>query len=806
MAAREGRRPARGRRRRARRRPRGGRRAGRRRRRRRASERPYRARRGRRLPARGRRHRRPGRQPGGVRRRRGRPACGSTPPTIPTHCSFTPAGPSRRGAGRSSTVSTGGHSPALASWLRDQLDRRARRPSTRRCSTCVGRAAGRPRRAGRSDRAALDWRAALDSGMLDLDPLDGPESRRSRRSACRRVCRRHRTEPPHHAARPARADDDRRRPPAQGAARPRRRASTCARRSCSRPATAPRSTPSPSGSTAPTRTSATSSPRWRSSPPEEFADHLYVHYDARGRRATSSPWPPGSTRRCSARARSSARCSTAWEQAADEGAAGPVLNLLFRHALEVGKRARTDTAIARGITSVSHAAVAMAAERLGVARRPAGARARRRRHGRGHGARRWPSAGVADVLGRQPHLGHGRARWPTASAARPSAWPTCPPRSPRSTCCSPPPAPLDAGRRARRPRPGHGRRGTAGRCSSSTSPCPATSTRGRASLPGVTLLDMDDLRRFAEAGIAGAAGEVAGASSRIIDDELERFLGATSAREAAPLVAAPARPGRGRPRRPSSSASAPGSTGSTTASATAVEALTRGIVAKLLHEPTVALKDAAGTPTRRAPGRGPPRPLRPRRPEPSPSPAVRAPGRHARQPARPLAGRPRRRAARAPPTRRSTSSSWSSTPRATAASTCRSRSSAARACSPRRCRPRCSTAGPTSPCTRPRTCRRSPSPGLVLAAVPGAGRSPRRARRLDARRPARRAPRVATGSLRRRAQLAAASARTSRSPSCAATCTPAWPRPPSSTPSWSPPPPSSGSASPTTSPRSSTPT
>jgi glutamyl-tRNA reductase len=28
----------------------------------------------------------------------------------------------------------------------------------------------------------------------------------------------------------------------------------------------------------------------------------------------------------------------------------------------------------------------------------------------------------------------------------------------------------------------------------------------------------------------------------------------------------------------------------------AVEALTRGIVAKLLHEPTVRLKDAAGTP------------------------------------------------------------------------------------------------------------------------------------------------------------------------------------------------------------------
>src|SRR5438874_2050464 len=38
---------------------------------------------------------------------------------------------------------------------------------------------------------------------------------------------------------------------------------------------------------------------------------------------------------------------------------------LFRHALEVGKRARSETGIARSTTSLSHAAVAMASERLG---------------------------------------------------------------------------------------------------------------------------------------------------------------------------------------------------------------------------------------------------------------------------------------------------------------------------------------------------------------------------------------------------------------------------------------------------------
>ena len=92
--------------------------------------------------------------------------------------------------------------------------------------------------------------------------------------------------------------------------------------------------------------------------------------------------------------------------------------------------------------------------------------------------------------------------------------------------------------------------------------------------------------------------------------------------------------------------------------------------------------------------------------------------------------------------RRSWSSWWWSRPRATAAWTSPSGSWAARACSSRRCRPPCSTAGPTWPCTRPRTCRRSPTTDLVIACVPDAGRSPRRAGRLH---PGRAGPRRGGG-------------------------------------------------------------
>ncbi|NBU38908.1 MAG: glutamyl-tRNA reductase, partial [Actinobacteria bacterium] len=55
----------------------------------------------------------------------------------------------------------------------------------------------------------------------------------------------------------------------------------------------------------------------------------------------------------------------AWERAMSEGVSRSSLNLLFRYALEVGKRARTETGISRSTASVSHAAVEMAHDILG---------------------------------------------------------------------------------------------------------------------------------------------------------------------------------------------------------------------------------------------------------------------------------------------------------------------------------------------------------------------------------------------------------------------------------------------------------
>ena len=99
--------------------------------------------------------------------------------------------------------------------------------------------------------------------------------------------------------------------------------------------------------------------------PEEFSDHLVGLFDGDAARHLFSV-ASGLDSAVLGEHEILGQVRTSWETAAAEGAVGPVLNPLFRHALEVGKRVRTETAISRNITSVSQAAVAMATDRLGT--------------------------------------------------------------------------------------------------------------------------------------------------------------------------------------------------------------------------------------------------------------------------------------------------------------------------------------------------------------------------------------------------------------------------------------------------------
>ncbi len=289
----------------------------------------------------------------------------------------------------------------------------------------------------------------------------------------------------------------------------------------------------------------------------------------------------------------------AWERAQQEHVSGPVLGALFRHAVETGKRVRSETAIARGITSLSHGAVALA-----TSRRPGGLDGARvlvvgaGEMGEGV-AQALDGHGVASVVIANRTTERAEAvmaglpvgmddvvRAETLEALGPllassdvvfTSVGTTLPIMDRSllegaTAARPPGDPLlvvDLG-------------------------VPRNVEPSAGDLDHLVLLDMDVLRAAVEEALSGRQDEVAGAS-RIVDDEVERYRVASRARDAAPIVSAlrsqveEARLSafeRQRARR----------SDLTDAQWEQVDAVTRSMVAKLLHQPTVALKDAAGTP------------------------------------------------------------------------------------------------------------------------------------------------------------------------------------------------------------------
>jgi glutamyl-tRNA reductase len=325
-------------------------------------------------------------------------------------------------------------------------------------------------------------------------------------------------------------------------------------------------------------------------PPEDFSDHLYVHYDSAAA-AHLLAVTAGLDSAVLGESEIQGQVKVAWERARDEGTAGPALNLLLRHALEAGKRARTETGIARNIASVSQAAVAMTGQRLGgVAGRTVvvlGAG----EMGEGM-AVALAGAGAGDVLvanrtqARAAELAArvgGRAvplvELPERLAEVDVLLTSTGSRAPMIERADL--EPVMAGR-ADRP------------LLIVDIAVPRDVDPAVAQGPGVTLLDMDDLRGFAAAGVAERRREVA-AVEAILDEELERYVGATSAREVAPMIVALRE--RAEAARSAELDRLRGRYDDLDErQLDMVDAVTRGLVAKLLHQPTVVLKDAAGSP------------------------------------------------------------------------------------------------------------------------------------------------------------------------------------------------------------------
>jgi len=115
-----------------------------------------------------------------------------------------------------------------------------------------------------------------------------------------------------------------------------------------------------------------------------------------------------------------------------------------------------------------------------------------------------------------------------------------------------------------------------------------------AELDGVTVLDLEDLIAWADRGRSQRLGEVDHVL-RIVGEEVERFALESAALQAAPLVSALRQRAESH-RTAELDRYANRLAHLDAAQRELVESITRGLVAKLLHEPSVRLRNQAGTP------------------------------------------------------------------------------------------------------------------------------------------------------------------------------------------------------------------
>ena len=280
----------------------------------------------------------------------------------------------------------------------------------------------------------------------------------------------------------------------------------------------------------------------------------------------------------------------AWDFAMKQGTSRSTLNLLFRYALESGKRARTETGISRSTASVAHAAVEMAEEILGtlsgkrvlvvgageMGEGVAGALSRAGTESITVLNRTVARAeALADKIGaRVSDFGNLETELVEADVVL--------------ACTGAGGVIIDHELMTRV------RNGVATPILVVDIALPRDVAASVAELPGVTLRDLDHLSDWAQRGIDKRASEV-GQVREIIGEEVKRFLLDQTQRQAAPLVAQ-LREVVESIRTAEMDRFESALAAMTPEQRELVESISHGIINKMLHAPSVRLREAAGTP------------------------------------------------------------------------------------------------------------------------------------------------------------------------------------------------------------------
>jgi glutamyl-tRNA reductase len=324
--------------------------------------------------------------------------------------------------------------------------------------------------------------------------------------------------------------------------------------------------------------------------PDEFADHLYTYYDEAAVAHLFSV-AAGLDSMIVGESEILGQVRDAWQTAVREQTAPQLLSRMFKHAVESGKRVRTETGISRHPVSIPSAAVAVAAEYLGdldgarvlvigAGHMGSGLASTLRSRGVDEvvvanrtleraeqlaaaiGARAIPLTEIADTLVDIDVLLTSTASSEVlVERAMVEMVMACRDSKPLLVVDVALPRDVD---------PGVG------------------------DVPDVTLLDLDDLKEYAQRSAERRRGEI-GKVRSILAAEIERYRAERAAREVGPLVtslrdlAEDVR--RGELDRYSAKLARLDPD-----ARELIDAITQGVLNKLLHEPTVRVKDAAGTP------------------------------------------------------------------------------------------------------------------------------------------------------------------------------------------------------------------
>ena len=280
----------------------------------------------------------------------------------------------------------------------------------------------------------------------------------------------------------------------------------------------------------------------------------------------------------------------AWDFAMKQGTSRSTLNLLFRYALESGKRARTETGISRSTASVAHAAVEMAEEIIGTLNGKRVLVVGAGEMGEGvAGALSRAGTESITVLNRTVSRAEALAE---KIGARVSEFESLETELFTAdvvlACTGAGGVIIDHELMARV------RNGVSTPLLVVDIALPRDVAASVAELPGITLRDLDHLSDWAQRGIDKRASEV-GQVREIIGEEVKRFLLDQTQRQAAPLVAQ-LREVVESIRTAEMDRFESALAAMTPEQRELVESISHGIINKMLHAPSVRLREAAGTP------------------------------------------------------------------------------------------------------------------------------------------------------------------------------------------------------------------